>query len=253
MWIGVLTLLPEILEAGTSGGVFARAVAAGIIDLHVFNPRDFSTDRHRNVDDKTYGGGAGMVMMNAPLTAALVAGQAAAPAGSPVILMSPQGAVFNQQTAVSMVDMPGLILVCGRYEGIDERFVQNYVDMEVSIGDYVLSGGELPALVVMDAIARHLPGTLGNSLSIIDESHLDGMLDYPHYTRPVEYAGDQVPDVLLSGNHTKVNEYRRREALKRTFDRRPELMTGRTFSERDQKLLRESFAAGQNGADENEA
>ncbi len=253
MWIGILSLLPEILQAGTSGGVVSRAVAAGIVDLNLFNPRDYTTDRHRNVDDKPYGGGAGMVMMNDPLTAALGAAKDAAPQGSPVVLMSPQGQVFNQQQAVAAADFPGIILVCGRYEGVDERFVQRHVDLEWSIGDYVLSGGELPALVVIDAIARHIPGTLGNSLSIIDESHLDGTLDYPHYTRPVEYAGVRVPDILLSGNHTKVNEYRRREALGRTFDRRPELLTGRVFSERDRKLLSECFALKQIMTDRNEA
>ena len=253
MWIGIISMLPELLQAGTSGGVFSRAVSAGIIELAVFNPRDYAQDRHRTVDDKPYGGGAGMVMMNGPLLGALQAAQSAAPSGSPVVLMSPQGVVFTQQRAVDAVAYPGLILVCGRYEGLDERFVQNHVDQEWSIGDYVLSGGELPALVVMDAIARHIPGTLGNSLSIIDESHLDGTLDYPHYTRPVEYEGAQVPSVLLSGNHTKVKTYRRREALGRTFDRRPELLVGRVFSEQDRKLLEECFAQAQNTTDRNEA
>jgi tRNA (guanine37-N1)-methyltransferase len=253
MWIGVISLLPELLEAGTSGGVFSRAVSAGIIEMLVFNPRDYADDRHRTVDDKPYGGGAGMVMMNAPLLGALRAAKGAAPEGSPVVLMSPQGQVFTQQTAIEAGDFPGLIIVCGRYEGVDERFVQRHIDQEWSIGDYVLSGGELPALVVMDAIARHIPGTLGNSLSIIDESHLDGTLDYPHYTRPVEYEGAQVPSVLLSGNHTKVKAYRRREALGRTFDRRPDLLATRVFSEQDRKLLKECFAQRQNTTDRNEA
>lgn len=178
MWLGVISVLPELIAAATSGGVFARAVSSGLITLEVYNPRDFTADKHRTVDDKPYGGGAGMVMMVEPLSAALQAATAAAPAHTPVVLMSPQGRVFDQSVAVAQSRLPGLILICGRYEGIDERFVRCHVDAEWSVGDYVLSGGELPALVVMDAIARHIPGTLGNSLSIIDESHLDGTLDY---------------------------------------------------------------------------
>jgi len=238
MWLGVISVLPELIAAATSGGVFARAVSSGLITLEVYNPRDFTADKHRTVDDKPYGGGAGMVMMVEPLSAALQAATAAAPAHTPVVLMSPQGRVFDQSVAVAQSRLPGLILICGRYEGIDERFVRRHVDAEWSVGDYVLSGGELPALVVMDAIARHIPGTLGNSLSIIDESHLDGTLDYPHYTRPVESEGAAVPEVLLSGDHRKVARYRRREALGRTFERRPELLVRRVFSDEDRELLK---------------
>ena len=238
MWIGVISLLPEIIAAGTSGGVFSRAVASGVITVEVFNPRDFTSDKHRTVDDKPYGGGAGMVMMVEPLQAALQAAKEAAPAEVPVVLLSPQGRAFDQSVAVECSQNQGLILVCGRYEGIDERFVQRYIDAEWSIGDYVLSGGELPALVVMDAIARHIPGTLGNSLSIIDESYLDGTLDYPHYTRPVEFEGARVPAELLSGDHRKISAYRRREALGRTFERRPELLIRRVFSDEDRELLK---------------
>ena len=238
MWIGVVSLLPELIAGATSAGVFSRAVANGLITLQVFNPRDFTTDKHRTVDDKPYGGGAGMVMMVEPLRAALQAAKEAAPCDVPVVLMSPQGQVFSQSAAAEHSRQTGLILICGRYEGIDERFVSRYVDAEWSIGDYVLSGGELPALVVMDAIARHLPGTLGNSLSIIDESHLDGTLDYPHYTRPVEAEGLNVPAELLSGDHRKVSLYRRREALGRTFERRPDLLVRRLFSDEDRELLK---------------
>ena len=251
MWLGVVSLLPEVIDAGRRGGVFARAIEAGTLTLEVFNPREFTTDKHRTVDDRSYGGGAGMVMMTEPLRKALVAAKQAAPAGAKVVLMSPQGTTFDQALAVKEAgqdaQQAGLILVCGRYEGLDERFVQTFIDEEWSIGDYVLSGGELPALVVMDAIARHIPGTLGNSLSIIDESHLDGTLDYPHYTRPARSAsqteGQEVPEVLLSGNHRRIQEYRRREALGRTFDRRPEMLTGRVFSERDRKLLKDCIAS----------
>jgi tRNA (guanine37-N1)-methyltransferase len=238
MWIGVISLLPEMIAAGTAAGVFGRAVASGVVTVEVFNPRDFTSDRHRTVDDKPYGGGAGMVMMVEPLQAALQAAKKAAPAEVPVIMLSPQGRVFEQSVAVEHSDQPGLILVCGRYEGIDERFVAGHIDAEWSIGDYVLSGGEIPALVVMDAIARHIPGTLGNSLSIIDESYLDGTLDYPHYTRPVEFEGARVPAELLSGDHRKISAYRRREALGRTFERRPELLIRRVFSDEDRELLK---------------
>lgn len=245
MWVGIVSLIPEILAAGQSGGVFSRAVANGVIEVEVFNPRDFARDRHKTVDDRPYGGGAGMVMMAETLRLALEAAKARAPAGVRVVLMSPQGVTFNQQMAVQQSQCPGMIVVCGRYEGVDQRFVDKHVDEEWSIGDYVVSGGELPALVVMDAIARHVPGTLGNSLSIIDESHLDGTLDYPHYTRPVETEGTAVPEVLLSGNHTRIAQYRRREALQRTFDRRPELLTCRVFNDTDRKLLQECFASEQ--------
>ena len=237
MWIGVISLLPELIATATSGGVFSRALDNGLITLKVFNPRDFTDDRHRTVDDKPYGGGAGMVMMHAPLSAALAAAQAAAPCEAPVVLMSPQGDRFDQAIAVAHSNAEGLILICGRYEGIDERFIDQHVDVQWSIGDYVLSGGELPALVVMDAIARHIPGTLGNRMSIIDESHLDGTLDYPQYTRPLEVDGIDVPKVLLSGDHRRVAQYRRREALGRTFERRPDLLTGRIFSDEDRGLL----------------
>ncbi len=238
MWIGIVSLLPELIVAATrSGGVVGRAIEQGRLTLQTFNPRDFTADRHRTVDDKPYGGGAGMVMMSAPLTAALDAARQAAPAPARVVLMSPQGRVFDQAMAVSSSNDEALILICGRYEGVDERFVRQHVDQEWSIGDYVVSGGELPALVVMDAIARHVPGTLGNRLSIFDESHLDGTLDYPHYTRPVESDGVKVPAELLSGDHREVARYRRREALYRTFERRPELLVRRVFSQEDRELL----------------
>jgi tRNA (guanine37-N1)-methyltransferase len=245
MWLGIVSLMPEILAAGYSGGVVARAVSNGVLNLDVFNPRDFTHDRHKTVDDRPYGGGAGMVMMTEPLRLAVDAAKAKGPDDTKVVLLSPQGLSFDQQMAVEHSNSVGLILVCGRYEGVDQRFIESHIDEQWSIGDYVLSGGELPALVVMDAIARHVPGTLGNSLSIIDESHLDGMLDYPQYTRPVETEGAVVPEVLLSGNHSKVSEYRRREALQTTFTRRPDLLVGRLFDQRDRKLLQECFAAEQ--------
>jgi len=241
MWLGVITLFPEMFDAVSSNGVFGRAVDNGIISLNRYNPREFSTDKHRTVDDRPYGGGPGMVMMVEPLLKALQAAKKDAPKSSLVVLMSPQGEVFSQAKGIDYGQLEGLILICGRYEGVDERFIQRHVDEEWSIGDYVLSGGELAAMVVTDAIARHLPGTLGNQMSVIDESHLDGTLDYPHYTRPEKLGLDVVPADLLSGNHKRMSRHRRREALKRTLDRRPDLLTGRVFSQ-DRKLLEECFA-----------
>ena len=242
MWLGIVTLFPDMFEALTREGVFGRAVASGVVNIDFYNPRDYTTDRHRTVDDRPYGGGAGMVMKVKPLQGAVMAAKARAPAGTPVILLSPQGQAFSQAEVSSHFDSAGLILVCGRYEGVDERFVWRWVDLEWSVGDYVLSGGELPAMVVMDAIARHLPGTLGNQLSALDESYLDATLDYPHYTRPETLDSEKIPPQLLSGDHGAVARYRRREALKRTLNRRPELLTGMTFGAQDRELLLEIFA-----------
>lgn len=239
MWIGVVTLFPEMFEFLNAGGVVKRAIDAGHVTVSTFNPRDFARDRHRSVDDKPYGGGAGMVMMVEPLADCLGAARKAAPRGSPVVLLSPQGVGFDQAMAQRTSGIGGLILVCGRYEGVDERFVEAHVDLEWSIGDYVLSGGELAAMVVADAIARHIPGTLGNRLSVLDESHLDGTLEYPQYTRPENCDGRRVPEVLLSGDHRRVEDYRRQQALQRTYMRRPELLTRTVFSARDRDLLQQ--------------
>lgn len=237
MWLGVITLLPEMFDAVSKDGVFGRALSAGRVTLNRFNPRDFTADKHRTVDDRPYGGGPGMVMMVEPLEKALKAAKRVAPEGAKVVLMSPQGVRFDQQLARVESNSPGLILICGRYEGVDERFVSEHVDVEWSVGDYVLSGGELPAMTIMDAISRHIPGTLGNQQSVIDESHLDGTLDYPHYTRP-EIVGEQsVPAELMSGDHNRTRRYRRSLALQRTLERRPDLLTGRLFDSLDRQLL----------------
>lgn len=240
MWIGMISLMPEMFQTLTGSGVVARGITAGLLQIDLFNPRDFAHDKHRSVDDRPYGGGAGMVLMVEPLARCLAAARAAAPADTEVVLLSPQGRVFKQQQAVQCCSRAGLILVCGRYEGIDERFIEQYVDHEWSVGDFVVSGGEIPAMLVADAIARHIPGVLGNRMSIIDESHLDGLLDYPQYTRPVESAKLAVPQVLMSGDHRLIRDFRRREALKRTFARRPELLTQRVFSDSDRRLLSDS-------------
>ena len=237
MWLGVITVLPEMFDAVSKDGVFSRALAAGHLSLNCFNPRDYTTDKHRTVDDRPYGGGPGMVMRVEPLLAALLDAKAQAPQRTRVVFMSPQGRRFDQQDAIASKGDEGIILICGRYEGIDERFVSGYVDEEWSIGDYVLSGGELPAMVVMDAIARHLPGTLGNLQSVIDESHLDGTLDYPHYTRPEKVGAESVPEELMGGNHNRTKRFRRSQALKRTLERRPDLLTGRVFDPLDRQLL----------------
>jgi tRNA (guanine37-N1)-methyltransferase len=244
MWFGVVSILPDIIRAGISGGVFGRAVEQESIGLDLFDPRAHTTDRHQTVDDRPYGGGPGMVMMVEPLLAAVdEASDRARDLGlvAPVIYLSPQGERLNQQMVNEFADMPGLILLCGRYEGIDERVIGARVDREVSIGDYVLTGGELAALVLMDAVSRHVPGTLGNSASAVEESHLDGLLDYPHYTRPETSVGETVPPVLLSGDHGAIKRWRLKQSLQRTWLRRPDLLSRRGLTDLEQELLREIF------------
>ena len=228
-WFGVVTLFPEMVADAAGYGVFRRAQEAGLVSVEAFNPRDFTTDKHRTVDDKPYGGGAGMVMMAEPLLAAIEAARAAGLEASghdpEVLLMSAQGARFEQRSAERLAQTRrGLVLVCGRYEGVDERVIEQAIDREVSLGDYVLSGGELAALVIMDAVSRLQEGGLGNPDSLLSESHLDGSLEYPQYTRPEIVQGLRVPAELLSGDHQKVAEFRRRQALERTYDRRPQLL-----------------------------
>jgi len=255
MWIGIVTLFPEMFAPVTDSGVLGRAVREGGLALEFFNPRDHATDRHRTVDDRPYGGGPGMVMRVEPLLGAIDAARAAwraraaatgtdaaADAAPPVVYLSPQGPVFRQDKARELAGLPALILVAGRYEGVDERAIELAMDEELSIGDYVLTGGELPAMVVIDAVARHLPGTLGNSASALAESHLDGLLDYPHYTRPENAGGREVPPVLLTGDHAAVRRWRRKAALGRTWTRRPELLAGRDWTAEDRILLEEFLA-----------
>jgi tRNA (guanine37-N1)-methyltransferase len=201
--------------------IVKRARDFGVLDLRITDIRDFATDRHRTADDAPYGGGPGMVMKPGPLFAAV---EAVRDQDSRVILLSPQGRLFNQAVAVELSTLPRLVLVCGHYEGVDERVHQHLVDDELSIGDYVLTGGELAAMVIVDAVVRLLPGVLGSSESALDESHAGGLLEYPHYTRPAEFRGWQVPDVLLSGNHAEIARWRRRQALERTRQRRPDLL-----------------------------
>jgi len=252
MWCGLVSLFPEMLRSAATAGVLGRAIESGVVALEMFNPRNFATDRHRTVDDRPYGGGPGMVMMIEPLLGAIDAARGAARRtlgeGSKVsvIYLSPQGERLTQNKVRALAAQPGMILVAGRYEGVDERLLGFAVDEELSIGDYVLSGGELPALVVLDAVARLQPGALGNAASVVDESHLDGLLDYPHYTRPeisraLETAGGgaRVPSVLLSGDHEAIRRWRRQQALLRTWQRRPDMLTARDWSDEDRELLEE--------------
>ncbi len=247
MRVAIVSLFPELLDAVARFGVLGRALERGIVELDVVNPRAFAEDRHRTVDDRPYGGGPGMVMMVEPLAAAIASARARAGDGLepqpelPVVYLSPRGRPLDQALVGELAGLDGMILVAGRYEGVDERFM-SLVDLEVSIGDYVLSGGELPALVVLDAVARQLPGTLGNAASAVAESHLDGLLDYPHYTRPENAASGPhghlaVPAVLVSGDHRAITRWRLQQALLQTYDARPDLLAHRPLSERERELL----------------
>ena len=247
MRIDVVTLFPEMVRAQAGYGIQGRALARGLVELVTWNPRDYTLDRHGSVDDKPYGGGPGMVMQVQPLRAAIEAAKAHGPA-APVTYLTPQGARFDQDTARHLAERERLILLSGRYEGIDERLIETEVDEELSIGDYVLSGGELPVLVVMDAVTRLLPDALGDADSAREDSFMDGLLDYPHYTRP-ECIGDRrVPDVLLSGNHAAIRRWRRKQALGRTRLRRPDLLEVLVLDEQDRTLLNEFFEEYDKGA-----
>jgi tRNA (guanine37-N1)-methyltransferase len=236
-WFGIISLFPEMFGPYTQQGVIGRAVKSGKIDVEHFNPRDFTHDRHRTVDDRPYGGGPGMLMMVKPLTDAITAAKQAGGEKSKVIYLSPQGKKLNQAGVKTLAQHDRLILICGRYEGIDERVIESHVDEEWSIGDYVLSGGELPALVLMDAVARLVPGVLGHNQSAIEDSFTDGLLDCPHYTRPEVLDGKSVPSVLLSGDHEKIRQWRLQQSLGRTWLRRPELLNHLALTEEQQRLL----------------
>jgi tRNA (guanine37-N1)-methyltransferase len=239
VWIGVITLFPEMFRAVTDFGVTGRALARGVVELAFFNPRDFTQDRHRHVDDRPYGGGPGMVMQVQPLRDAVKAARGAGGEDVSVIYLSPQGRRLDQAGAMELARKSSLVLIAGRYEGIDERVLATAVDEEWSIGDYVLSGGELAAMVVIDVITRMLPGALGHADSAREDSFAQGLLDYPQYTRPEEIDGLRVPEVLLSGDHGAVRRWRLKQALGRTWLRRPELLVGLPLSEEQRRLLDE--------------
>lgn len=237
MQIRVVALLPEIVDPVLKSGVVGRAAAAGRIDLEWVQPRDYAEDRHRSVDDRPYGGGPGMVMSYFPLAKAIRHAREELPDQSRTVLLSAQGRRFDQVAARRLAALPGLVLVAGRYEGVDERLVESEIDEELSIGDYVLSGGELAAGVVIDAVVRLLPDVLGHPESALQDSFSEGFLDHPHYTRPEEIAGRRVPPELLTGNHRAVARWRRRQSLGRTWERRPDLLTGRHLDKTDLRLL----------------
>lgn len=236
-WFGVVSLFPEMFDSFTQQGVTGRAVKNRILDVEFFNPRDFTHDKHRTVDDRPYGGGPGMLMMVQPLTDAIHAAKKAAGKKTKVIYLSPQGKKLDQAGVRQLSENDSLIFVAGRYEGIDERVIQAQVDEEWSIGDYVLSGGELPAMVLMDAISRFVPGVLGHELSAEQDSFIDGLLDCPHYTRPERLDNRDVPEVLLSGNHQKIRQWRLQQSLGRTWLRRPELLNDLALTEEQRRLL----------------
>jgi tRNA (guanine37-N1)-methyltransferase len=232
----VVSLFPDLFGILRGQGVTGRALERGQAELRLWNPRDYTVDVHRTVDDRPYGGGPGMVMLVEPLRDAIADARAAAP-DSRVVYLSPQGRVLDQAGARGLARRSGLILLAGRYEGVDERLIERHVDEEWSIGDYVLSGGELAAMVLMDAVIRLLPGVLGHAESALQDSHTDGLLDCPHYTRPERIEGMTVPDVLLSGNHEAIRRWRLQQALGRTWQRRPDLLKNRELTEEESRLL----------------
>jgi tRNA (guanine37-N1)-methyltransferase len=239
MRIAVVTLFPQLIRDALKVGVVGRALQRGVFAVECFDPREYTADLHRTVDDRPYGGGPGMVMKIEPLQGALRSAAASLAPGSRRVYMGAAGRKFEQSVAREASMQPGLLLVAGRYEGVDERFIETEIDEQWSIGDYVLSGGELPALVVIDAIARLMPGTLGSSESALQESFSDDLLDWPHYTRPSVIDGREVPTVLSSGDHAAIHRWRLRQALGRTWLRRPELLERRGMSDAERELLEE--------------
>ena len=241
MHIDVITLFPALVTAIEEHGVVGRAIQAGVVSLQAVNPRDFAEQPHYRVDDRPYGGGPGMVMQYQPLQKTLAAIRAKAPKDCPakVVYLSPQGRPLNQAAVRDLSACPQLVLLCGRYEGVDERFLETYVDEEWSLGDYVISGGELAAMVLVDAVVRTLPGVLGDEQSAEQDSFEQGLLDCPHFSRPEEVDGQVVPDELLSGDHNKIARWRLKQSLGRTYLRRPDLLKNLELSQQEQDLLTE--------------
>jgi tRNA (guanine37-N1)-methyltransferase len=237
MKFDIVTIFPQMVEAGLAEGVVSRGIGRGLLDVRIHDLRVHTTDRHRTVDDVPYGGGPGMVMKAEPLAKAVEAIRRERGEPSSVVLLSPQGRAFTQGEAVRLSALPHVVLLCGRYEGIDERVRELVATEELSIGDYVLSGGELAALVVVDAVSRLVPGVVGDAGSVEEDSFSRGLLDYPHYTRPAEFAGKAVPDVLLSGHHAEVRKWRKREALRRTLERRPDLLAAASLDADEREIL----------------
>lgn len=224
MRFDAFTIFPEVMRAYVEASVLGKAQSSNLLEVHLHDLRDYTQDRHRTTDDEPYGGGGGMVMKPEPIFTAVEQVLGNQLEGTAVILLTPQGRVFDQAIAYELAERPRVALICGRYEGVDERVREHLATDEVSIGDYVLTGGELPALVVIDAVARLLPGVLGDEQAPRKDSHTHGLLEHPHYTRPAEYRGWEVPEVLRSGDHGRISEWRRRESLRRTLQRRPDLL-----------------------------
>ena len=239
MFIGIITLFPEMFKAITEFGVTGRAVKHNLLQVQCYNPRDFTHDKHKTVDDRPYGGGPGMLMMVQPLRDAIHSAKADAGEGVKVIYLSPQGRKLEQAGVKELSLNSKMILVCGRYEGIDERLIQSEIDEEWSVGDYVLTGGELPAMTLIDAVARFIPGVLGKQESAQEDSIADGLLDCPHYTRPEVLDGLTVPPVLMSGNHAEIRKWRLKQSLERTWLRRPELLESLALTDEQRKLLQQ--------------
>ena len=242
MWIGVVSLFPEMFKAVTDYGISRRAVENGLLTLEVWNPREFTEDKHRTVDDKPYGGGPGMLMKVQPLKDAINAAKSKAQAQCPVIYLSPQGKPLEQADLASLAMLPEVILVAGRYEGIDERLMESAIDIEVSIGDFVVSGGELPAMLLIDGVTRLLAGAVGDTESVEQDSFSNGLLDYPQYTRPETDDGLTVPEVLMSGDHGQIARWRKMQSLGRTYEKRPDLITDRMLTDEEKQLLDEYLA-----------
>ena len=239
MRFDVISLLPEMFDALTKYGITARAFENKLVSLQLWNPRDFTTDNHKTVDDRPYGGGPGMVMLIEPLEKAINAAKQKVGAETKVIHLSPSGKPLTHEKVMQLSQEKSLILLASRYEGVDQRLIDRLVDEEISIGDYVLSGGEIPAMALMDALIRQLPGALGDADSAVEDSFVDGLLDCPHYTRPEEYAGKCVPEVLLSGNHAKIKAWRLKQSLAITRAKRPDLLAARLLTKEEARLLKE--------------
>lgn len=239
MYFDILTLFPEIFPGPLGHSITGRAMENGLLEINTVDIRDFSQDKHNRVDDTPYGGGAGMVMQPGPIARAYNSVIESRQQKSKTIFFSPQGRQLDQPKVKELAEEPGLILLCGHYEGVDERIRQEIVDEEISIGDYVLTGGELPAMVLIDAVSRMLPGVVGTRASAEEDSFYHGLLDYPHYTRPREYKGQEVPEILLSGHHARIDRWRKKQSIKRTLLRRPDLLAEKDLTEEEKELLRE--------------
>jgi tRNA (guanine37-N1)-methyltransferase len=250
MKISIVTLFPEMIESASSFGVCGRAVRRGLVDLTTVDPRDFADDPHRTVDDRPYGGGPGMVLKVEPLGTAIRSARASLPSGSPVIFLTPQGRCFDQELARELADLPGMILVAGRYEGFDERLIASEADDEISLGDFVMSGGEIAAIAIADAVIRLQPNVLGDEASAREDSFTDDLLDFPQFTRPESVDGMDIPPVLKEGNHEEIRRWRLKQSLGRTYLRRPELFRNRELTQEELRLLQEFLTENELDLDE---